>query len=143
MKVSVFTGRSSAIGIAVALLLLTALRLIGVSWGLAILNALAAVALVLVISVARRVGRLRLEARVPSIPSWQGVWVLGYATMSVPIFVFALDELDFSQRAALVPLMLLIALVAYTCGDVVATLEHRERGSAADGPAPPDGEPSN
>lgn len=138
MKVSVFTVRSSAIGIVVALLFLIALRLIGVSWGLAILNALASVALVLVISVARRVGRLRLEARVPSIPPWQGVWVLGYATMSVPIFVFGLDELDFSQRAALVPLMLLIAFVAYMCGDVVATLDHRERGTAAATPAPPD-----
>ena len=143
MRVAVFTVRSSAIGIAVALLFLIALRLIGVSWGLAILNALAAVALVLVISVARRVGRLRLEARAPSIPPWQGVWVLGYATISAPIFVLALDELDFSQRAALASLMLLVGLVAYMCGDVVATLDHRERGATTVAPAPPDRDPDD
>ena len=131
MRVAVFTGRSSGIGIAIALLVAVAFRLLSASWSLAIANGLAACALVLIVPVARRLGRLRMEPRVPSIPPWQGVWIVGYTTMTVPMyFVFMSSELDISHRVALASLFALVAVVSWTCGDVVATLDHRERGSA-------------
>ncbi len=139
MRVSVFTARSSAIGIAVALLVATALKLIGASWSLAIANALATAGLVLLVAVARRLGRFSMGAREPSMPPWLGVWMVGYATMYIPVHVVLFFvELDISDRFALASLFGLAAVAAYACGDIVATLGHLDRTPARDDAAPPD-----
>ena len=144
MRVAVFTARSCGTGTAIALLVAAAFRLLDAPWSLAVANGLATCALVLIVPVARRLGRLKMESRAPSIPPWQGVWMVGYATMSVPLyFVFMSFELDVSHGVALASLFGLVAVVSWTCGDIVATLDHRQRGAGADGPTPPEGESTN
>lgn len=144
MRVAVFTVRSSGIGIAIALLFATALRSLEASWSLAIANGLTACGLVLIVSVARRLGRFRLESRVPSTPPWLGIWMVGYVTMSIPLsFVLYYAELGFIQRLGLASLFGLVAVATYACGDVVASLDHRARGLGPDVPTPPDRDPAD
>lgn len=71
-------------------------------------------------------------------PPWLGVWMVGYATMFIPVHVVLFFvELDISERFALASLFGLVAVAAYACGDIVATLGHLDHTLARDDATPP------
>ena len=129
----VLTARSTGMGIATGVLVAVLLGpLIGAPWGLAVLNGVAGGGLSLLVSYARRLGRLGFGPRTVPKPV-PGISVVGHLVMQAPIvFVWMSMELHFASELALSLLFAFTALVAYLTGDAVATLGHLEGDDSAD-----------
>ena len=127
----VFTVRSSGIGIATGVLAVVVFgQLMGVGWGLAVLNGLALGVAVLLIACAGRLGLIRLESRDPAKRRWgtqQGVWMLTQLLLAPALYVQFSIELAPASAAALTSLFFATFTGAYVGGMVSATLEHRDR----------------
>ena len=121
----VFTWRSVAVGIAAGALVAGVLALLlGVVWGLAALNGLAAAAIALALSVIVRDGRFdMLDMR-----RRRGVWALACAVMLGPmLFADIAVDIEFQTGnrptwLALKTLFGLTAFAAYCLGGIGATL---------------------
>ena len=123
MKIKVFTPRSVGIGIAGGVLVAAGLgQLTGAAWGLAVLNGLAAGALVLALSIVVRDGRFDMMDN----RRRRGVWLLAYVVMITPVlFVDDAIGIELSDRANLFALSVLFALTgfaSYLLGGIMATL---------------------
>ena len=132
VRVRVFTKRSAGIGVGTGALVAAAFgQLAGASWGLAVMNGLAAGALALAVSIVLRDGRfdfMNTRRRV-------GVWLLSWIVIATPwFFVDDIVELQLSRadEAALTLLFGLTGFAAYTLGAITATLDHLDGDDAAD-----------
>ena len=132
VRVRVFTKRSAGIGIATGALVAAGFgQLMGASWGLAVLNGLAAGALALALSIVLRDGRFDFgnTRRRP------GVWVLAWIVIATPWFLvdnFIEPGLSRTDEFALTLLFGLTGFAAYALGAITATLDHLDGDDAAD-----------
>ena len=127
MRPSVFSVRSVAVGIAIAMIVAAILgQLVGAPWGLAILTGFAAGACTLAVPITMRDGRFDVLG--PSVirRHW-GIWMLTYSVVIVPMFF--IDEVIALSRPVGLALALLFGLTgtaAYVLGGIMATLNHLE-----------------
>ena len=140
----VFTARSTGIGIASGVLVALALeQFLGVPWGLAILNGLAAGALALALSTGLREGLLDTTDYHQRRP---GIWAVTYAVMIAPmVFVHHYIELRPADEFAVSLLFALTGLASHTLGSIMASLVFLDGDAAATDPrlhrvTPPPGE---
>ena len=134
MKIRVFTARSVMIGVGTGVLVSTALGLIGASWGLAILDGLAAGTLALGGSTSWRDGRFTFGG-VTATQRRFGVWMLAWVAIGLPMFL--VDDVigkELPSRADELALNLLVGFTgfsAYVLGGIMATLERLDSEDAA------------
>ena len=124
----VFTVKSIVIGVAAGGLVAAAIgQVIGASWGLALLNGLAAGASALALSVVVGDGRFGMM----NVRRRPGVRTLAYFVMFLPAFLadnVIEVELARAEGLALSMLLLLTGFASYVFGGVLATLDHIDDG---------------
>ena len=120
----VFTAKSVIIGVAAGgLVAATVGPLIGASWGLAVLNGLAAGASALMLSIVVGDGRFGIM----SVRRRPGIHTLAHSVMYLPAFLATNVievELSRAEELALSMLLLLTAFASYVFGGVLATLDY-------------------
>ena len=124
----VFTMKSAGVGVATGALVAAAVgQLLGASWGLAILNGVAAGASALALSIVVGDGRFGMM----NVRHRPGVRLLAYLVMLLPAFTagnFIEVELARAEGLALSTLLLLTAFASYVFGGVLATLDYIDDG---------------
>ena len=144
MRVAIFTTRSPGIGMATGVVVAAVVGpFLGAAWGLAVLNGLAAGALVLAFSVALRDARfVDLLFRPIGMGKLQvGVWALTCTVILFPMFFvddFVDDIIDLgsADKRALTLLFPLTAFAAFTIGGMAASLAHLDGDDAGSDPHP-------
>ena len=124
MDLRVFTQRSSAIAIAIGVLVAVTLGQFGAPWGLAAITGLPAGATVLAASFGVRNRMFRVRPRPWEPAPWMGAFLVGQTVVLVPAFLASqFIELNWASKAALDLLFMLTGLAAAAFGYIVRMME--------------------